>query len=154
MTTVPFNHVGILVENLEGAIEEFSTRLGVPFTEPRWAESEHFRHDEGGHDGPIRVHVAHSRVGPPYYELIEVQDEALYSRDQGFGLHHVGVWEDDCEGKVKELTDRGMEVEATYFDPEQRIRVAYFKPSGLTDVRLEIMNASGRASLEQWIHGN
>jgi hypothetical protein len=151
MTAVPFMHAGLLVEDLEDAIGTFAARLAVPFTAPMISHLDNFQVGGSSHD--IQVRCAYSRVGPPFYELIECHDEGLFGRGMGLGLHHVGLWESDCEAKLDELTASGLEVEGIQYAPGDKIVVAYFAPSGLEGMRVELVNEAFRSTLESWATG-
>jgi len=139
-------HAGMLVDNLEKAIDTFGTRLGVQFTAPMVARLDNFTDGEQTFD--TQVLCAYSRVGPPYYELIEAHDSGVFGRQLGMGLHHVGLWESDCNAKLAEFEASGLQLEAVQSGPDQQITVAYFKPSSLEGLRIELVNDAFRPVLE------
>lgn len=109
--------------------------------------------EDNGRVASRDVHVVYSMQGPPYFELIEMQDSGIYGREHGEGLHHIGMWEPDCEGQLPALRRMGLEPEAIQYTPANKIIVAYFRPAGLNGVRLEIVDEARRPMMEEWIAG-
>lgn len=84
----PYFHVGILVGDLEAAMERFSRVLGLRFgpvsdtqtaVESETTSVEHIR-------------ATYSLDGPPFLELIAGSGDGLFSLRNGEGLHHLGIW--------------------------------------------------------------
>ncbi|MGF1617795.1 MAG: VOC family protein [Acidimicrobiia bacterium] len=152
MTAIPYYHIGILVPDLDEAVERFSDVLGVTFADRVYQDSQHF--DDGGVLRDLRLHLTYSIDGPPYYELIEAQgDEGLYSIKHGAGLHHVGIWEPDPTAKREEYYAKGMTHEATIYRPDGSIIVTFFDPEPLGGVRIEFANLDLKEGHESWLTG-
>lgn len=152
MTLAPFFHIGVLVPELYEAIERFSDVLGVNFADPVRQDTEYF--EDGGARKPLSLHLTYSTDGPPYYELIEAQGDGLYGLDKhGEGLHHVGVWEADCEAKREELEGKGMTEEGVIYRPDGSIIVTFFEPGELGGVRLELADLGLKEGHEDWLSG-
>lgn len=152
MTVSPYFHIGILVPDLDAAIERFSDVLGVTFADRVYQDSETF--DDGGVMRNLRLHLTYSIDGPPYYELLEAQgDDGLYSINHGAGLHHVGIWEADCVAKREELYGKGMMHEATIYRPDGSIIVTFFDPGPLGGVRVELADLDLKEGHEAWLSG-
>ena len=149
MRLTPFTHVGILVEDLDEAIKTFSARAEVDFTPAMVTALDNFT--EGESTRPVSVRCVYSRGGPPYYELIQAQDDGIFGRQNGLGVHHVGMWASDCNAKLDELTAVGVEVEGAQRTPDGKIVIAFLKPSSLVGMRLEIIDDANRAGFEAWI---
>jgi catechol 2,3-dioxygenase-like lactoylglutathione lyase family enzyme len=148
MTVVPYMHIGLLVADIDEAIKAFGRTLDVPFTPPATADMDNF-HDYSNPRAPttMTTRFAYSKVGPPYYELIEVQERGIFGRQAGIGIHHVGLWESDCESRLAELISRGLEVEMVEHSRDGKISVAFFKPSGLCGMRVELLSEAAREPL-------
>lgn len=151
MTAVPYFHVGILVADLEQAVERFRDVLGVDFAEPVYQDCEYF--EQPGRMEPLRLHLTYSVQGPPYYELIEAQGDGLYGLHHGAGLHHVGIWEPNCEDRINELLTKGMVKEAVLYRQDRTIIVAFTHPERLHGVRIEIADEGLREGHEAWLAG-
>jgi hypothetical protein len=84
----PYFHVGILVADLEVAIERFSRVLGLRFgpvsdtQTPVAGETVTVEH----------IRATYSVDGPPFLELIQASGDGLFSLQNGEGLHHLGIW--------------------------------------------------------------
>jgi catechol 2,3-dioxygenase-like lactoylglutathione lyase family enzyme len=151
MTALPFMHVGLLVHDLEEAVERYTDVLGAAFTDSATVHVDHM--DDGGRVEPHDIRVVYSTGGPPYFEFIEMQETGIYGHEHGEGLHHVGMWEPDCEKRLSALRAKGLEPEAVQYTSTNRIIVAYFSPRNLNGMRLEIVDESRRPMMENWIAG-
>lgn len=151
MTLAPFFHVGILVADLERAIDRYSEVLGLTFVEPAIASAQL---EEPWREEPLDLRVAYSNQGPPHLELLEAQGDGLYGIHQGEGMHHLGAWEPACEARLAELVERrGMRTEAVQYTPDRQIIVAYFYPEHLHGTRLEIVDQNRQPMMESWFMG-
>ncbi|WP_236793412.1 VOC family protein [Amycolatopsis sp. GM8] len=146
MTVSPFMHIALLVEDIDEARAAFERRLGVPFTDPFTAEVADLHDSAGARETSVRV--AYSTLGSPHYELLEAQDTGIFSRENGLGFHHIGMWERDCEARRGELVRSGLQVEATSYTSDGQIIVAWFKPSPPLGLRVEILDEALRPEIE------
>jgi len=90
LTFAPYFHIGILVADLEVAVDRFSSAMGLSFRPVRTTSVDHIE-DPEDHPGAHRGTYAYE--GPPYIELLEATgDSRLWSADQGEGMHHIGLW--------------------------------------------------------------
>ncbi len=151
MTLAPYFHIGLLVPELDSAIERFGDVLGVRFADRVFQHTEYF--DDGGVVQDLTLHLTYSIDGPPYYELIEAQGDGLYSLKHGAGIHHVGVWEADCEAKREELRAKGMTEEGAIYRPDGSIIVSFFEPGPLGGMRLELADLALKEGHEAWLEG-
>lgn len=143
--------MGVLVPDLEEAIDTYSSRLGITFTDPTEAHVDDYREGDDP-SRPIDVRFAYSRQAPNY-ELIEAHEDGLYGRQHGYGLHHTGMWVPDVATSIEEYAAIGVRVDAAYYKPDGSVLVAYLEPSGHQGVRLELLNEARREGLEAWIRG-
>ena len=152
MTIQPYSHVGLLVHDLDAAVARFGEVLNLTFAQPNVAHVDHM--EEDGKVEPIDLRITYSQQGPPYYELIETQEGGgIYSKEYGEGLHHIGLWEPDCEARLDTLKSKGLEPQAIQYTAKNRIAVVYFRPAGLHGMRLEIIDQAHQPSIEEWING-
>lgn len=147
----PFFHIGILVNDLGEAMERFGDIFKVTWADPAVAEARFW--EEGKGYRALTLDVVYSQQGPPYLELLQAQGDGLYGDHHGEGLHHIGVWAADCEGRSAELEAQGMSPVATQFTPEGNIIVSYFNPADLHGVVFEIVDEGRREMMESWIAG-
>jgi methylmalonyl-CoA/ethylmalonyl-CoA epimerase len=129
-----FNHVGILVRDLDEAKARFATALGLTFTDNVVTEA---RYD--GDVTAVPMRFCYSHEGPPHVELIEASSD-LYAVPGGEGVHHVGFAEDDVEDRVGELRADGFDCPVTRRAAHDgnRMYTAFTDPAGLHGVRCEL----------------
>jgi catechol 2,3-dioxygenase-like lactoylglutathione lyase family enzyme len=120
-------HVGILVKDIEAAIEDFHELLGYTFETPIARRT--FGAELLGETTDFDIRFVYSNEGPPYLELIEAHEDGVWGIQQGEGLHHIGAWPDDIDEQTQEFVDAGHRcdflarmgdggVAAVYFDRE------------------------------------
>jgi catechol 2,3-dioxygenase-like lactoylglutathione lyase family enzyme len=111
---IKFNQIGVVVKDLEKAIEFYSTNFGIgPFriiNPPNWEIILR------GKPKTIhaRIAVTDNKDFGVQFELIEVpEDETIYSefaRTCGEGLHHLGFGVENFEEEVTEWKKQGFKV--------------------------------------------
>src|SRR5262245_15875372 len=151
MTATNLFHVGILVPDINEAIERFGDVLGLTFKEPAVAHVDRF--EQGSSVEVLDLRISWSIEGPPYLELLESQDnQGLYGRANE-GLHHVGLWEPDPDALIRRLEHLRLHKEATQFTPDDHVLATYTAPADLYGTRLEFIEASRRPGMESWLAG-
>jgi catechol 2,3-dioxygenase-like lactoylglutathione lyase family enzyme len=149
-TEAPYVHIGILVSDLEQAIERYSA-LGLTFMQPRTVPVE--RLVEGGKEKQLGLRVVFSQEGPPHWELIEAVGDGIYGGHHGEGLHHVAVLSPDPRRRRDELVRAGFhEVAAQYRDDGSMI-VSYLDPADLHGIRVELLHEPVQDAILAWIAG-
>jgi Glyoxalase/Bleomycin resistance protein/Dioxygenase superfamily len=88
-STAPFYHVGILVADIEDAVERFSTALDLAFAPILTTPGVRLH---GVDEGEYEVHWTFPRQGPPYIELIEGQGDGFFSLVQGERRSEFEIW--------------------------------------------------------------
>lgn len=152
MSGETYFHVGIYVHDMNDAIDRYSKALGLTFVEPIMCGIP--RLVEMGRESSLELPLCYSHQGPPYYELIEMTGEnGLYGRHNTEGINHLGLWDADVAGTAARLEQQGIELEAAQYTPEGEFVAAYFQPSGLHGVRVELVDERRRPMMEEWIHG-
>jgi hypothetical protein len=107
MNESPYFHIGVLVPDLDKAIEEMSRQHGLTFPAPAAI----LLTNADGSEDVIRV--VYSKDGAPYYELIEATAGGVFSGSGEEKIHHVGIWEEDMARRVKILRENGVGVVAS-----------------------------------------
>jgi catechol 2,3-dioxygenase-like lactoylglutathione lyase family enzyme len=152
MSDSPYFHIAILVHNLEEAIERYSSVLGIEFVDPTLSTARFW--EKGREERMLEARLAYSKQPQgPYIELVEAQGDGLFSPSRGEGVHHVGIWESDCEARVEEMERNGVEMVAAQYTPEGKIIVAYFEPQDMKGVMLEIVDSGRKDMMERWFAG-
>lgn len=153
MSERPYFHLAYIVKDLQEAIPRFEQALGVKFLEPIVAKASLFERGKG--ERPLELKLTYSMHSEgPWIELMEAQGDGIYSLDnREEGMHHIGVWESDCEARVDEMKDKGFDLLAAQYTPEGKIIVAYFAPEDLHGGILELVDESRREMMVQWFSG-
>jgi catechol 2,3-dioxygenase-like lactoylglutathione lyase family enzyme len=132
-------HIGILVDDLEAAIDRWSRATGYTFSPivryrtDRWVDSS----DPAPH--PHDARIAFSLEGPPRIELMEVTGfGALGSSERG--VHHFGFAGVDIAGRVDALEAQGVGHDGHALDAQDRMLVCFTDKHALDGVRLELVS--------------
>jgi glyoxalase/bleomycin resistance protein/dioxygenase superfamily protein len=149
MGGAPFYHVGILVADLDEAMERFSQKLGITFCEPNamqvtLADPEPFE---------CEMRATYSREGPPHIELVQGYGDGLFSLRHGEGIHHLGLWAPDWTTyntlEPTHCLPVAVQVRMMPGDPTMWLS----DPADLHGTRLEYVDTAMQPSLEGWIKG-
>ena len=137
----PVQQIGIVVEDMDRAIEYFASAFGIG----------PFRVVDGGMEGvlwrgkPInaKLKVAFARSGPLQVELIQpVEGKNIYTEfleSKGEGLHHLGFQVDDLEAMLVELEKDGIEPIFHQSLPHLGIAFAYLNTDKIGGVIFELI---------------
>ena len=124
----PF-HVGIVVADLEAALDELAQVAGIEFRDLG-------RPQVGG----WTIRVAYSVDGPPHLELIEGPPGSPWDASAGARLDHLGFWVDDLAGERARLEALGMQADLA-------LETFAYLRGPATHLRLELNTARMRAPL-------
>ena len=91
-------HVGIVVPDMEEALETYAASFGFRWTE---ISESHLDVVVNGERRQTQIRACYSVEGPPYLELIEDTSHDVWGGAE-FGLNHTGFWVDD----IVEARDR------------------------------------------------
>jgi len=94
-----FWQVGVVVQHLEGAMEELSRTLGLT-----WGEI------KVNHTFGDEQRVVFSREGPPYFELIQGAPGSQWDPTAGPRLDHLAYWVPDISAERMRLEASGAPV--------------------------------------------
>ncbi|MFT4123135.1 MAG: VOC family protein [Microbacteriaceae bacterium] len=138
---VTIGHIGIIVGDLENAIERWSAVTGYTFSEiSRYRTDRYCDHSEPTphhHDARIALSVE----GEPHIELMEFTGEGTHSAKHGEGFHHFGFTGTvDLEGRMAELRALGVRHDGRSFDPEGRLLLWFTDRDDLNGIRLEYVS--------------
>ncbi|MCY4622790.1 MAG: VOC family protein [bacterium] len=142
------HHIGIVVSDLDGAMDELGSQLALTWAPVRHGERT-VRHL--GRLVTADLRLTYSIEGPPHLELIGEAPGTPWEPTGG-GIHHAGFWVQDLRGTGRLLTRAGMMLEATY-DTEDGglLGFAYFTDAN--GFRVEILDDSRRQSFDDWLAG-
>jgi hypothetical protein len=138
MTMKPFFQAGIVVPDLERAMQELTDALDVHWAKPVERQFE---------GSPLRM--VFSLDGPPYLELVEGPPGSPWEATDGPRLDHLGYWSEDLVADRDRLAAGGFGVEA-YVPPAGGVGYGYFRAPA-TGLRIELIDSSVRAeSFGRW----
>lgn len=123
------DHIGIVVEDLQGAMTDFSDRLGLECDQQVALE-----------DGGIRI--AFYSLGEGQMELVEFQKpidgmDPIVTRP-GKGVHHLAFQVDDIHEAITEMTKKGMKLVKGFPRKGGHGLVAFFYPIEGWDLLIEV----------------
>jgi methylmalonyl-CoA/ethylmalonyl-CoA epimerase len=125
------DHIGVVTDDLDGAIALYEAKLGMPVAHRETVESQ-------------GVEAVLLDVGEGHVELLRPLGEdtpvGKYLAKKGPGLHHVAYAVGDIDSVLGELKDRGVEL----IDSEARqgirnSRVAFLHPKSTGGVLTELV---------------
>lgn len=117
-------HTGLIVENLDEAMETMGDALGLRWFTPRTATSP-FQSPGGVLEREVRF--TYSLQGPHFIEILEQIDPAPYlTVTGGRRVHHLGYYTDDLPTAARWLEDHGYRRELNGVDHHGGIARATF----------------------------
>jgi Glyoxalase/Bleomycin resistance protein/Dioxygenase superfamily len=142
-------HVGYVVENIDGAMSQFSEAIGVSFVD-------HFvtarYRDAGNSIVTVELHTSFSLQGPTHIELIEAMPGSIWEIGSGPRLHHIGLWTDDVPAEAARLVCAGLTPVASGLDPDDESSSGYFSyhrnPQGSL---VELVDINMQQGMRDWI---
>ena len=137
-------HVGIVVEDFEGTLEQLSSLFGYD-----WC-------DETG--GPVALELptgaavldmrcTFSRTSPRL-EIVRRIPGTLWEPVPGSTLHHIGYWSDDVAADTAKLEDSGYVIEATRQGADGGLFFAFLRSA--KGPRVELVTRGVQPHLEQY----
>lgn len=111
--TWKLDHVGVVVKDLEKAIEYYQSLGMGPFV-PNPSESAADRKIYGKPAPNVKVKGVVAQMGPIKFELMQpIEGESLqkeFLKSKGEGINHIGFVVDDLEGEMAKLEEKGFKV--------------------------------------------
>lgn len=140
MTPRLIDHIGILVPNLEEAIERWSAALGYTFS-PIGRYRTHKYADRNNPE--LHYHdarISFSKEGPPRIELMEVTGEGTHGPNE-IGVHHFGFpGTTDVDARRGELASLGIGDDGLSYNDEGQLILWFTEKSALDGIRLEFVS--------------
>lgn len=143
-------HHGILVADLDAAMEELGVTMGASWCTPVEAPQQVWMPDRGEVTLPLRF--TYSAQGPVHLELVQGAPGTIWDGVAHPGLHHMGMWCDDVASSTRALLDVGWHVVLAQAPPERGYGVFTYvrPPSGLV---VELVSTVVRPAFERWWGG-
>jgi hypothetical protein len=143
-------HQGVRVPDLDAAMTELGSMLGVTWCVPQAVEQPVWLPDVGGATLPLRF--TYSAGGPQHVELLQGPPDSIWDGRVHPGLHHVGLWSDDVTGETEALLANGWVLRLAHASPERGYGVFTYlqPPSGLL---VELVSTRIQPMFERWFAG-
>jgi catechol 2,3-dioxygenase-like lactoylglutathione lyase family enzyme len=145
MAAEPIDHIGILVPDLEAAIERWSSVLGYTFSPIGRYRSDLYVDNSDPEPHFHDTRIAFSKQGPPYIELMSVTGEGTHAASEA-GVHHIafkGI--DDVPARLGECAALGVREDGRSLMPDGRVHLAFTDKRDLDGLRLEFIAPFPRA---------
>lgn len=143
-------HTGIVVDDLEEAMDRYSTSLGL-----QWSKVRHISGTVCAAGGllPRETLVTYSVEGPHHLELIEHRDDTAYRGLPGNArVHHTGYWVGDLPQAIRRLEAAGWTCRLHSHVGGDLSGWAYLQdPVG--GLYAELVDDARRTALEFWSSG-
>lgn len=140
MTGSSIEHIGILVPDLEAAIERWSRALGYTFSPIARYRTHRYvdRSDPRPHFHDARI--SFSREAGPRIELMELTGTGTHGPSE-LGVHHLAFMDTpDPVARMRELAELGIGEDGRVTDEAGRVLLCFTQPSALDGVRLEFVS--------------
>lgn len=127
-------HLGVLVPDLDAAMDEMGESLGLVWAEPQVIDAQSLWTPDGGLQA-LELKFTYSAEGPQHVELLEGPPGSFWDGREHPGAHHVGLWADDVAAETDRLISTGWSLAGAQADPGDGAgygRFSYVRPpSGL-----------------------
>ncbi|MFF7090777.1 VOC family protein [Streptomyces rubradiris] len=144
-----YYHVGMVVPDIDAAVQRCARVFGVPFTAATLTESPHQEEGDVTHT-PFRQRQAISRTREPYIELIEATGDGVFSPSQGGALMYYACWESDMNSRVARLRSQGFGMDAVIRMDATSDPIAAITSHDSHGIRLELADPAAKPVMEHW----
>jgi 4-hydroxyphenylpyruvate dioxygenase-like putative hemolysin len=145
----PVQQVGIVVKDMDRAIEYYSSNFGWGPFQVREVKIEGFTYR--GKTGSCRHKVAFAQSGPIQIELIQVLEgetpHTEFLREKGEGLQHLAFRVEDLDGILAELAKEGITPIFHHSFLNLGIAFAYLNTDKIGGVMFELLEMKKRSSV-------
>lgn len=136
----PVHHIGILVPDLDEAIERWSRATGYRFSEIGRYRTDRWEDDSSPHPHPHDARFAISFEGTPRIELLEVTGEGTHGASN-LGPHHLAfLGVDDLESERARLGSLGFATNGANTDADGNLLLFFTEPVPELGVRIELVS--------------
>jgi lactoylglutathione lyase len=143
-------HTGIRVPDLNVAMDELGTSMGVTWSEVRENLAQQLWTPEYGLQ-TIDLKYTYSAEGPQHIELLQGEAGTFWDGTGCEGAHHLGIWVDDVTTETDALIATGWTLVGAHRDPTADAGYGVFTylqpPSGLI---VELVDRAALPSFEEW----
>ena|SRR5690242_11714440 len=145
-----YYHIGILVHNLQEAIEHYSDLLDIRFAEPAQA-TVFIENPQTGQTESVNLLAVYSRTRAPYLELLQTTGNGIFSEKNAGGILYFGMWESDIDERIKRLEEQGIGIDALLRGAPDKSVYAIITAPDKMGVRMEYVKELLRPVTEAWV---
>jgi catechol 2,3-dioxygenase-like lactoylglutathione lyase family enzyme len=145
-----YYHIGILVRNLQEAVEHYSNLLDIRFTEPAQA-SVFIENPQTQQTETTNLIAVYSRTRAPYVELLQTTGDGIFSEKNAGGILYFGIWEPDIDARIKNLEEQGIGIDALLRAAPGKSVYAIITAPDKMGVRMEYVKELLRPVTEAWV---
>lgn len=146
------SHIGVVVDDLDAAIEHFRSAFGWSFSESiRMGPLELHAPGEPSGKLPVDLKVAWSLDSNPPLELIEGDADSLWGVGPGeHRIHHYGYWVEDIGAAAAAARAGGYEPEVLLTEDGAKGFAYHLRPGGM---RIELIERTSEQPIKAWREG-
>ncbi|MEY3091260.1 MAG: hypothetical protein RLZZ269_1070 [Actinomycetota bacterium] len=143
-------HLGIRVPDIEAAMTEMGSTLGVTWCSLQEREQSVWTPDSGSVTIPLKF--TYSAEDPMHLELLEGAPGSIWDGRTSPGAHHIGVWSDDVRADTQNLVDAGWTLLMAQAEPAKGFGAFTYvqPPSGLI---VELVWSAIKPMFDRWFAG-
>lgn len=143
-------HQGVRVADIDVAMEELGTTLGVEWCDVQEREQRVWLPGVGATS--LALKFTYSRGGPQHIELLQGPKGSIWDGSVNPGLHHIGVWSDDVAADTTAMLAARWSLQLAQVSPEDGYGAYTYvqPPSGLL---VELVWSAIRPRFERWWAG-
>ena len=144
-------HIGIRVPNLEEAMDEMGSSLGITWAEQVYTEAQSVWTPSKGQE-KLPLKFVYSCDGPQHLELLEGPTNSVWDGSEDSGVHHIGVWVDNVANETERFLKNGWTLLAASSSPEEGYGgYTYVAPQSGTII--ELVSRTMLPRFEEWWAG-
>ena len=143
-------HVGVRVRDLDAAMADLGSSMGVTWAEQRESPAQALWTPELGLQ-QLHLRYTYSAEEPQHIELLEGPAGSFWDGRREAGAHHLGIWVDSVADETDRLVAIGWTIVGAQRDPSDGMGYGVFSyvqpPSGLI---IELVDRAVLPHFEQW----
>jgi Glyoxalase/Bleomycin resistance protein/Dioxygenase superfamily len=145
-----FFHVGIRVADIEAAMAEIGSTMGVTWASVQDREMSVWMPGQGMVN--LQLALTYSVEGPVHLELLQGPKGSIWDGNDAPGAHHFGVWSGDVKGDTEKALAEGWTLELAAASPEEGFgRFTYVRsPTGML---VEPVSSTSKERFANWWAG-
>ena len=138
-------HTGIVVDDLEAAMERLAKVAGYTWTDVVTVDQQAVT---PGGDVTIPMKMVYSGADPRL-ELLQTVPGTVWTPADS-GVHHLGYWSDDVESDLATMESNGMDLEVKSYNPDGSGTLLWAYAKGSTGPCIELVSRNMEPFIAYW----